>query len=47
MKAMLALYAPEINILGEADSVKTGTKLIEGINPDIVFLDIMMNDGSA
>ncbi|OJX30224.1 MAG: DNA-binding response regulator [Chryseobacterium sp. 36-9] len=47
MKAMLALYAPEINILGEADSVKTGTKLIEEINPDIVFLDIMMNDGSG
>jgi len=47
MKAMLALYAPEINILGEADSVKTGTKLIEGINPNIVFLDIMMNDGSG
>lgn len=47
MRAMLALYAPEINILGEANSVKTGTKLIEEHNPKIVFLDIMMNDGSG
>ncbi|GGG47383.1 LytR/AlgR family response regulator transcription factor [Epilithonimonas arachidiradicis] len=47
MRAMLALYAPEINILGEADSVKTGIKLIEEHNPKIVFLDIMMNDGSG
>jgi two-component system LytT family response regulator len=47
MKAMLSLYAPEIDILGEADSVKTGLELIEKTSSDIVFLDIMMNDGSG
>ncbi len=47
MKAMLSLYAPEIEILGEAESVKAGIKLIEKTNPQIVFLDIMMNDGSG
>jgi len=47
MKAMLSLYAPEINIIGEAESVKTGTQLIEKTNPEIIFLDIMMNDGSG
>ncbi len=47
MKMMISLYAPEIQIVGEADSVKSGTELIEIIKPDIVFLDIMMNDGTG
>lgn len=47
MKAMLSIYAPEIDIVGEAESVKTGIRLIEKTNPEIVFLDIMMNDGSG
>ena len=47
MKAMLQLYAPKIEIAGEADSVRTGTELIEATKPDIVFLDILMNDGSG
>jgi len=47
MKAMLSLYAPEIEILGEAESVKTGIQLIKKTNPQIIFLDIMMNDGSG
>ena len=47
MKAMLQIYAPEIEITGEADSVKTGIELIETAKPDIVFLDILMNDGSG
>lgn len=47
MKAMLQIYAPEIEITGEADSVKTGIELIETTKPDIVFLDILMNDGSG
>lgn len=47
MKAMLQLYAPEIEIVGEADCVKTGTELIEATKPDIAFLDILMNDGSG
>jgi len=47
MKALLSLYAPEIDILGEANSVKTGLELIEKTSSDIIFLDIMMNDGSG
>lgn len=47
MKAMVNLYAPEILIAGEAESVKTGIELIEKVSPDIIFLDILMNDGSG
>jgi len=47
MKAMLTLYAPEINIIGEAESVKTGIEIIEQLTPDVAFLDIQMNDGSG
>ena len=47
MKAMLQLYAPNIVVVGEADSVKKGTELIASAKPDIVFLDILMNDGSG
>lgn len=47
MKEMLKLYAPEIVLLGEAESVKSGITLIENKKPEIVFLDIMMNDGTG
>ncbi|KFC24771.1 LytTR family two component system response regulatory protein [Chryseobacterium sp. FH1] len=47
MRMMINLYAPEIQIVGEADSVKSGTELMETAKPDIAFLDILMNDGTG
>jgi two-component system LytT family response regulator len=47
MKGLLARYAPDINILGEADSVKNGIKAIEYFQPDVVFLDIQLGDGTG
>lgn len=47
MRMMLKHYAPEISIIGEAESVKTGIEIIENLSPDVVFLDIQMNDGSG
>ena len=40
-------YCPEVEIVGEADGVISGAKLIRESQPDIVFLDIQMNDGSG
>lgn len=40
-------YCPEIKVVGEADGVVTGMKAIKKQNPDIVFLDINMNDGTG
>ena len=36
-----------IEILGEADSVSGGLKLIQEVDPDLVFLDIEMPDGTG
>jgi two-component system LytT family response regulator len=47
MKSLLSRYAPEIAIMGEADSVKTGTELLLKTEPQVVFLDIHLGDGSG
>lgn len=38
---------PEIIIAGEAPDIKTAKTLIEQINPDLLFLDIQLSDGSG
>lgn len=41
LRAMLAAH-PEIQIIGEADSVSAAASLIVEVRPDLVFLDIQM-----
>lgn len=38
---------PNISIIGQADSVDSGVQLITKLNPDIVFLDVEMPDGTG
>ncbi|MES2544125.1 MAG: LytTR family DNA-binding domain-containing protein [Bacteroidota bacterium] len=47
MKSLLERYAPEIKIIGEADSVKTGTETIQVLQPQVVFLDIQLGEGTG
>ena len=47
LKSMLQRYAPEILIVGEADSVNTGVVAMLELRPQVVFLDIQMNDGTG
>jgi two-component system LytT family response regulator len=47
MKGLLSLYAPDIQILGEADSVKAGISAIEYHQPNVIFLDIQLGDGTG
>jgi len=47
MKGLLEMYAPNIKILGEADSVKAGITAIAEHKPDVVFLDIQLGDGTG
>ena len=47
MKGLLALFAPQIEIVGEAESVDAGVALIESLNPQVIFLDIQLTDGTG
>ena len=40
--SMLKQYCSEIEVVGEADNGLTGKKLIQELNPQVVFLDIQM-----
>lgn len=40
-------YSDKINVIGTADSVKSGIELIEFNNPELVFLDIQINGGTG
>lgn len=45
--ALVEKYANELKIVAEADSVKRGIDILENHKPDLVFLDIQMNDGTS
>jgi two-component system LytT family response regulator len=40
-------YHKEINIIGKATSVVTAAKQLQTLKPDILFLDIMLGDGTG
>lgn len=43
----LEVYAPDIEVVGEASGVVEGAKLLKLTKIDILFLDIQMQDGSG
>lgn len=47
LKKDLEVYANDITIIGEASGVVEGAKLLKTVKPDILFLDIQMQDGSG
>ncbi|MDD2279937.1 MAG: response regulator, partial [Bacteroidales bacterium] len=44
---MLKMFCPDVNLIGEADGVESGVETIRRLEPDAVFLDIQMPDGSG
>lgn len=40
-------YCPDLEVIGEADSVVAGAKLLKESSPELVFLDIDLGDGSG
>ena len=47
LRRILEQNFKEIEVLGEADSVASGLSLISEVDPDLVFLDIEMPDGTG
>jgi two-component system LytT family response regulator len=43
----IKIHHPEIEIIGTAKSVVEAAKLLQKIQPDILFLDIMLGDGTG
>lgn len=47
VKQYLSFYCDDIDVIGEANSVESGFELLSKQTPDIVFLDIQMQDGTG
>ena len=47
LKADLADFCPHVEVIGEADGVLNGAKLLKHTTPDVLFLDIEMEDGDG
>jgi two-component system, LytTR family, response regulator len=43
----VAACDPDVVVIGEASGVATGAALIDRLRPDLVFLDIQLDDGSG
>jgi two-component system LytT family response regulator len=47
IRSIVEEYCPKLEVIGKAQSAKEGTKLIIEKNPDLVFLDVEMPQGSG
>ena len=47
LKKLLELWCPEIELLGEAESVQTGFNLLSETDPQLVFMDVELGDGTG
>ncbi len=47
LRQELELNCPNVKVVAEADTVKTGLEIIIDQKPDLVFLDIQLSDGSG
>jgi two-component system LytT family response regulator len=44
---MVKLYCPKVTVVAQADGVKTGVEAIRKFKPDLVLLDIKLQDGTG
>lgn len=47
LAGIIQKHCPELSVIGLARNVKEGVELIETLQPELVFLDISMPDGSG
>ena len=46
LRKKLSMYS-EIEVIGEASGIESGIKAIRDLNPDLLFLDIKLSDGTG
>jgi len=44
---LLALHCPQVQVVGEADCVAGGIRLIHELRPQLILLDVRMDDGTG
>ena len=44
---LLAKHCPEVTVIGNADGMASGKRIINELHPDLVLLDIQMSDGTG
>ena len=44
---LLAKHCHDVTVIGNADGVSSGKRIINELHPDLVLLDIQMNDGTG
>jgi two-component system LytT family response regulator len=47
LKTLLSIYVPSANVIAEADGVKEGVLCLKKHKPDLLLLDIEMQDGTG
>lgn len=47
LEAELTMQCPEVKVIGTANSIVQAAKLLRQVNPDIIFLDILLGDGTG
>ncbi len=47
LKTLLTHYCPEVEVIGSAEDCRSAEKLILELNPEVVFLDVEMDDGTG
>jgi two-component system, LytTR family, response regulator len=47
LRKMLARHCPQVSVVGEASGVGEGIRTIKKLHPDLVILDINLEDGTG
>lgn len=47
LRKLLELYCPDVQVVGEADSVEGALEALERLEPELVFLDVEMPGGTG
>ena len=47
LKQLLSEYCPTVEVVGAAETVTEATRMVKQCNPDLIFLDIQLKDGTG